>query len=99
LLSSGLAACVTTTPGHNMSAESVRALRLERVEVNVGPPGQVTWAGLIEDVMAAEGKRTGREVADPLSVGPQAKAEPVLRSPRPLYKRRRAADLRRRLGV
>jgi hypothetical protein len=78
-LSVGLAACVTTTPAHNLGADTVRGLRLERVEVNVGPPGQVTWAGLLEETMEAEGKKTGRQITDPQAVVPQAKAEALSR--------------------
>jgi len=47
-----LAACVTTEP-HTLSVDSVRALRLERVDVVLDPAAPIAWSGLAQEIRDA----------------------------------------------
>jgi hypothetical protein len=75
------AGCVTTAPSHNMSAESVRALRLERVEVNVDPAAKIIWPSLMQDVMEAQSARSGAPFPTelPETLTPEMKNEALAR--------------------
>ena len=44
-----IAGCVTTTPPHNLSPESVRALRFERLDLVVNPGANINWPAAVEE--------------------------------------------------
>ncbi|HKE95787.1 MAG TPA: hypothetical protein VKB34_15835 [Povalibacter sp.] len=64
LLALATAGCVTTTPAHDLSVESVRALRVERVAVTVDPGARITWPTLAQQLIDARKARTGVEDGD-----------------------------------
>jgi len=57
------AGCVTT-PGHDLSVESVRALRVERVTVTVDPAARITWPTLAQELIDTRKARTGSDAME-----------------------------------
>src|SRR5262245_63098916 len=64
LLALATAGCVTTTPAHDLSVESVRALRVERVIVTVDPAARITWPTLAQELIDARKARTGSDAME-----------------------------------
>lgn len=58
-----LAACVTTTPPHNLSADAVRAMNVQRVDVAFAPDARIVWPGLANEM--AEARRPGGPIRTP----------------------------------
>src|SRR5262249_48185712 len=54
-----VAGCLTATPGHDLNADSVRALRVERVVVAVDPAANITWPTLAQELIDARNARGG----------------------------------------
>ena len=63
LLLAGLPACVTTTPPHSLSADDVRALNVQRVDVAFAPEARIVWPTLASEM--AEARRPGGPVRMP----------------------------------
>jgi hypothetical protein len=53
LLPLGLAACVTTTPPHNLSLADVRALNVQRVDIAIDPAARIIWPSLANEMVEA----------------------------------------------
>jgi hypothetical protein len=75
LLLVGLAACVTT-PAHNMSADAVRALNVQRVDVALDPAARINWPSLEYELAHGRSANAAVAMPDPAGSGNPADIPP-----------------------